>query len=647
MIPSDLPPQAPPDDRFCDLVMKGGLTSGVVYPGAIEKLSHHYRFQSIGGTSAGAIAAAVTAAAEYQRRQTGSRAGFDLLAKLPTELMEEVRPGTRKLLSLFQPQPAMRRLFSVLIGALNTSGTSARWRKIGTGFLMAYWPSTFTALMIAVAVEAWGVGWFAAVLTLVLLLPLLIGIWVYYDVTRRLVTHNFGLCTGLTEDTRCEALTSWLHSLIQKAAGRDPDDPNNLNHDPLTFGDLWNAPGFPPEWLKDTFPKDFKHRSINLQMFSTNLSHGRPYIFPLPEKSAQSTRFRDRDRLYFKEEDMAQCLPQDMVNWMMQKSRPYSLEQGRAGKDPTPNDPSAQGIRELPDPKDFPVLLAARMSLSFPFLFTAIPLYAIDHGPPDNRNFRRCWFSDGGISSNFPMHLFDGLVPTWPTFGISLEPEVERRPNPVFLPTKYDQGYGERWSHFAELEKEVSRLGGFIGAIVGTMQNWNDNSLARMPGVRDRVARVRLKNDEGGMNLNMEKALIDNVAKKGIAAVNELLERFALPAKSAGQSTGWDEHRFVRLHVLRKMLEDSSSDVMAATSPNCKHATDFTTLLNDMMSHKDKKGAPLPPPGYEQPMTVAQCQEMQNFVTALQQLVTYMANPKALIPFKSIPSPELRVRPPL
>ena len=58
----------PPTDRFCDLVMKGGIASGVVYPKAIAELSHHYRFQSIGGTSAGAIAAAVTAAAEYQRR---------------------------------------------------------------------------------------------------------------------------------------------------------------------------------------------------------------------------------------------------------------------------------------------------------------------------------------------------------------------------------------------------------------------------------------------------------------------------------------------------------------------------------------------------------------------------------------------------
>ena len=38
----------------CDLVMRGGITSGIVYPRAIAKLAETYRFRSIGGTSAGA-----------------------------------------------------------------------------------------------------------------------------------------------------------------------------------------------------------------------------------------------------------------------------------------------------------------------------------------------------------------------------------------------------------------------------------------------------------------------------------------------------------------------------------------------------------------------------------------------------------------
>lgn len=52
-----------------DVVMKGRISSGIVYPGLICTLAERYQFQSIGGTSAGAIAAALTAAAEFARRK--------------------------------------------------------------------------------------------------------------------------------------------------------------------------------------------------------------------------------------------------------------------------------------------------------------------------------------------------------------------------------------------------------------------------------------------------------------------------------------------------------------------------------------------------------------------------------------------------
>ena len=54
-------------DRYCDLTMRGGTTSGVVYPLAVASLARHYEFKQIGGASAGAIAAAFTAAAERGR----------------------------------------------------------------------------------------------------------------------------------------------------------------------------------------------------------------------------------------------------------------------------------------------------------------------------------------------------------------------------------------------------------------------------------------------------------------------------------------------------------------------------------------------------------------------------------------------------
>ena len=72
----------------CDLVMRGGITSGIVYPRAIAKLAETYRFRSIGGTSAGAIAAAATAAGAL-----GVREGKDpfqgRFKTLPKELAKE------------------------------------------------------------------------------------------------------------------------------------------------------------------------------------------------------------------------------------------------------------------------------------------------------------------------------------------------------------------------------------------------------------------------------------------------------------------------------------------------------------------------------------------------------------------------------
>ena len=58
----------PNELKKCDIVMKGGITSGIVYPALVCKLAERYQFKSIGGTSAGAIAASLTAAAEYARR---------------------------------------------------------------------------------------------------------------------------------------------------------------------------------------------------------------------------------------------------------------------------------------------------------------------------------------------------------------------------------------------------------------------------------------------------------------------------------------------------------------------------------------------------------------------------------------------------
>src|SRR5437763_16852596 len=82
------PPPDPPKTR-CDLVMKGGITSGIVYPPAIFELKKNYFFRNIGGTSAGAVAAVGAAAAEFDR----DGGGFDRLLALANELSTPSKLG--------------------------------------------------------------------------------------------------------------------------------------------------------------------------------------------------------------------------------------------------------------------------------------------------------------------------------------------------------------------------------------------------------------------------------------------------------------------------------------------------------------------------------------------------------------------------
>lgn len=97
----------------CDVVMKGGIASGVVYPLAIVELAKRFRFASVGGTSAGAHAAAAAAAAEYGRHVPGN--GFARLALAPAEIAKQD-------LSFLQPNAAVKPLFDIGLAAITRKG---------------------------------------------------------------------------------------------------------------------------------------------------------------------------------------------------------------------------------------------------------------------------------------------------------------------------------------------------------------------------------------------------------------------------------------------------------------------------------------------------------------------------------------------
>ncbi|HEU0017578.1 MAG TPA: hypothetical protein VFQ31_04360 [Methyloceanibacter sp.] len=162
----------------------------------------------------------------------------------------------------------------------------------------------------------------------------------------------------------------------------------------------------------------------------------------------------------------------------------------------------------MPKPADLPILLGARMSLSFPILLSAVPLYAanFEREPKEGKYpLERCWFSDGGLTSNFPIHFFDAPLPSRPTFGINLVPDTVEateidedddrleRVSGVTAERSPDQGLNDGWDKVWMPSKNATGIAsaarfnkfdglvGFFGALFDTARNWGDTELTASP----------------------------------------------------------------------------------------------------------------------------------------------------------------------
>jgi predicted acylesterase/phospholipase RssA len=559
----------PVADRLADVVMKGGITSGVVYPWAVCELSRSYLFKSIGGTSAGAIAAVLTAAAEFRRRTDRSAEGFRGLEALPETLGA---PGF--MLSLFRPDPATRGLFQLFVKVIKARGTVSRlsaavvaalairpWAILGAvpGLFVvaaALWYPAPLALRLGAVIA--GLLMAAAVVLVILAVAL-------RNELVKLDQNYFGLCRGTAapKSKEPESLTNWLAAEIDRVAGK--------TNGPLTFRDLWTAPI--PSQFKDILSE--KDHSIELRTVTTSLTQGRPYTFPFarPDDKEYTESDQKRHGFYFDPVQFGDLFPPRVVQWMVD----------RANKSWAVIGPDRQQLLPLPAPEDIPVVLAARLSLSFPALISAVPLWGYDlalkaeepenGGTPEKRPPFPCWFSDGGITSNFPIHFFDSVIPRWPTFGLNLryfpsDPEIPcpaDEAHRVWLPKRNSDGALESWSHLPS-EAGVPRVAGFFGLIKSAMMSWNDNSFLRLPGYRDRIAEIWLKESEGGMNLEMDRTTVMKLAGWGREAGAELRRRFASPHDAKTNPMSWDNHRLRRAHgglaAVRDLLKGMPTPVV-------------------------------------------------------------------------------------
>ena len=699
-MPDPLDPQtSPPLDRFCDLVLKGGVVDGVIYPGVLIELARGFRFQSLAGTSVGAIAAALAAASEFSRR-LGSDIGFnEVLRKVPEELAktDPHQEGRTVLQSLFQTTQPLQRMFAVVVDLLSAKRKDFRSTLFKTVWVH-YWRVLF----------GWFVGGFTGVVIATLVVPFVdsylhfvyatyecavlgietlstgavfnrfpfavvtglvaavfgFGLTIYREYLCLTGQPGFGFCSGLSTDGgKTEALIEWLHRGIQGAARMELSRP-------LTFQDLWDAPCGPKSVDGTRLEK-----SIDLRMMTTCVSHGRPYEMPMVDKSV---------RLFFSLKEWSHFFPPSIIEHLKAISVRYSKDtiDFLAGGDidgvrqpDKQNSPHVESIpsgpdefRELPIGQ-LPVLVAVRLSMNVPVLFQALPLWAIDHaagrtktiGGRDAPEFKKAWFADGGLTSNFPLHIFDNPIPEWPTFGVYIAEQSRKKTPagkpptkklPYFLAPFHTSGRSEKWFDISDVNtgstSKPIRRQGFADYLFGAgyaAKGWADNANLRMPGTRDRVVVVYTGGlTLGGFNLKLPGDYILRLGYVNGTKAGEALAKKFLPSEPKFNpklegSAAWLDHRWVRFNAYLTAVKSHLQGLSVAA--NRAHGT--SSLREQIEQAKYK------PPLYfescfEPKLTDLQARSLNKALDALADLEAALAADTVTQPYVAKPQYELKAR---
>jgi predicted acylesterase/phospholipase RssA len=572
--------------QACDIIMKGGIASGVFYPRAITEIAESYRLVSIGGASAGAIASTGAAIAEYARGR--GRDGFTPLCALIEQLRDEV-DGKTLIERLFAPDPGTRALWSVVESVRNVPAVgSAGGRKLSSIMRAGLAPvgpfagaSTVGAAVGALLGGAQGISALGGIrgggslmsaaanvggllgTGVLVLVGAAVGGWVGFmrSVVKDVPENFIGVVSGHMPDPpngSPGALTDWLDERFADIAGHDAPRP-------LTFGHLWvDDPSILDRDVHD--PPD--GADVNLEIMVTCLNLAAPFRLP-----------RTPMRLfYFLESDFRRLFPDHVVDWMVEAGRAEGARRGHLSTPETNGEP----FIPWPHPADIPLIVATRMSLALPGVLSAVPLWAPDFVRPENQRMsaeapkdkrrlvlERCWFSDGGLASNFPVHLFDAPVPTRPTFALDLrryspaQPDqdydvtdrVERNASPWWRRIDGDGVAPQGGEATTDNLRGTPSLFGFGGLLVDAMKHWQDDALARSPGYRERIVHVHHAANEGGMNLDMPPELIEELAERGRRAARAVMDVFERDENTPGGGVTWTRHRWTRYRATLAALE--------------------------------------------------------------------------------------------
>ena len=242
----------------------------------------------------------------------------------------------------------------------------------------------------------------------------------------------------------------------------------------------------------------------------------------------------------------------------------------------------------LPDADDVPVVVAARLSLSFPLLVSAVPLWAFDRTLSDPKP-ERCWFSDGGVSSNFPVHFFDAPLPQRPTFGIDLDgfhPDHPWQPDEAGT-CGFPVSQRRRYSELASLPPgEGVGVLDFANGLVRTMQNHADTALAHQPAL-PRAHRPRPPPAERGRP-QPRHAAGGRPRPHATWARSRTLARARIRVRAP--SSAWTGHRWVRYRAAIAALAEFAASFDTAWDAEPVGEPSYRRLV--------ERAAGQPPPEY-------------------------------------------------
>lgn len=212
---------------------------------------------------------------------------------------------------------------------------------------------------------------------------------------------------------------------------------------------------------------------------------------------------------------------------------------------------------------------------------------------------------------------------------------------------KHFDGRGDTWNRgLADNLAPLKRLANFLISLGQAAWRWNDMTMMRMPGVRDRVVRVMLTDEEGGVNITMTGKQIRKVADGyGRRAAQDFIEKFARP-----DSFGWPEHRWVRFNRLPVALREQLDGIGFATDLD-RHTPTLRQQLHSARTiaplrgptRLADKGRPAPS---EAPLTPEQFRELESLLALLSDVEQVVQGAGDNVPYKPVPRPSLRVRHP-